>query len=57
MKKYRHRNKLPRAVVTAPGLLEFKKLLDNAARHHVCIFGGPVWSQELDSVIPVGPFP
>lgn len=38
-----------------PRPAEFKKLLDNA--RWVCIFGSPAWSQELDSVIPVGPFP
>ena len=30
-----HWDRLPRAVVTAPSLLEFKKPLDNALRHVV----------------------
>ena len=37
----RHWDRLPRAVVTAPSLLEFKKCLDNAS-DMVCFLGGPV---------------
>ena len=37
-------------------LPEFKEHLDSALRHRVCILGGPVWSEELESMIPVGPF-
>jgi len=39
-----------------PELPEFKKHLDSALRHRVCILGGPLWSQELDSTFLVGPF-
>ena len=39
-----------------PKLLEFKKHLDNALSHTVRFFGGPVWSQELDSMILMGLF-
>lgn len=35
-------------------LLEFKDCSDNALRHRV--WGGPVWSQRLDSVVLKGPF-
>ena len=51
-----HWNMLPKEVVTTPSLTEFKKHLDNALRHRVWFLGGPVWSQELDSMILVGPF-
>lgn len=37
-------------------LLEFRKHLDNAHGYRVCILGGPVWSQELDSMILMGSF-
>ena len=37
-------------------LPEFKKHLDNTLSHRVWILGGPVWSQQLDSVIFVGSF-
>ena len=37
-------------------MLEFKECLDTAVRHRVCILGGAVWSQELDSVILTSPF-
>jgi len=37
----------------SPKQLEFK---DNALRHRVWISGGPVWSQELDALVSVGPF-
>lgn len=30
---------------------EFKKRLDNSFRHMVWFSGGPVWTQELDSMI------
>ena len=36
-----------------PELLEFK---DSALRTGVWLLGGPVWSQELDSMIITGPF-
>ena len=39
-----------------PKLLEFKKRLDNALSHTVWFLGGPVWSQELDSMILMGLF-
>ena len=39
-----------------PKLLEFKKRLDNALSHTVWFLGGPVWSQELDSMILMGSF-
>jgi len=39
-----------------PLALYFKKHLDNALRKKVSILGGPVWSQELDIMILVGPF-
>ena len=32
-------------------MLDFKKCLDSALRNKVCVLDGPVWSQELDSVI------
>ena len=51
-----HWNRLPRAVVTAPSLLEFKKLLDNTLRHGVQFLGGAVWSQDLDLMTFVDPF-
>ena len=38
-----------------PELLEFKEHLDMTLKHWVCILGGPVWSQGLDSVVVVGP--
>ena len=34
-----HWNRLPRELVTAPSLSEFKKCLDCALSHMVCIFG------------------
>lgn len=37
-------------------LREFKEGLGSALRHSIWILGDPVWRQELDSVIPVGPF-
>ena len=39
--------------VTAPSLLEFKKCLDKVLRHRVGVLGGPLCSQELDSVVLV----
>ena len=51
-----HWDRLPRAVVMALSLPEFKKRLDNALRHRVWFLGDPVWSQELDLMILVGPF-
>ena len=35
--------------------LKFKKHLDKALRHLVCILGGPVWSQELVILDPDDP--
>jgi len=40
-----------------PEFREFTEDLDSAFRHGVGILGGPVWSQELDSVILQGSFP
>lgn len=37
-------------------MLVFKECLDNACRCRVWIFGGPVWRQVVDSIIPVGAF-
>ena len=36
-KLVRHWNRLPRAVVMAPSLMEFKKCLDNALRHMILL--------------------
>ena len=52
----RHWDRLPRAVVTALSLMEFKKHWDNTLRHRVWFLGGPEQSQELDSMILVGAF-
>jgi len=49
-------NRLPRAVVTAPRLPEFKMHPDNALRHLLLFWSGSVWSQELDMVTLMGPF-
>ena len=38
-----------------PDLPELKKHLDNMLRCRVWVLGGPVWSQELDSMILVCP--
>jgi len=43
-------------VVMALSLPGFKKPLDNALRHKVWFLGSPVWSQELDLMILLGPF-
>jgi len=43
-------------VGTALSLAEFKKCLYKALRYMLCFLGGPAWSQELDSMILVGPF-
>ena len=40
----------------SPELLEIKECLDSALSHRVWILGGALWSQELGSVIPMGPF-
>jgi len=53
----RHWNRPHSENVTAPSLLEFKKHLDSTLRHMIRFLGGPVWSQELDPMILVGPFP
>lgn len=47
--------RLPRAVITSPGMLEFEKCFDDALRNRVSILGGPVWGQEL-GLIPADPF-
>ena len=39
-----------------PEIREFKERLDTTLRHRVWILGGPVWSQELDSMTLTGPF-
>ena len=39
-----------------PRVLEFREHLDSTVRHWVRLLRGPVWSQELDSMIIVGPF-
>ena len=39
-----------------PKQLEFKEHFNNALRQRVRILGGPLWSQELDSVNLVGRF-
>lgn len=52
----RHWNSLPRAVVTAQSLLELKKHSDNGLRNMVWYLCGALWSQKLDSMLPVGPF-
>lgn len=38
-------NRLPRAVVVALNMPEFKRCLDATFRHGVWFLGGPVWSQ------------
>jgi len=43
-------------VVMELSLLEFKKHLDSALTHMVWFLGDAVWSQELGSVIHMGPF-
>lgn len=40
----------------APSLTEFKEHLDNALRHRVGFRACPAQDQELDWMIPVGPF-
>ena len=35
----------------APSLPEFEEYIGNSLRHIVYFLGGPVWSQELDSVV------
>ena len=49
-------NSLPRAV-GRPRMPELREHLDSAPRHWVWIWDSPMWILELDSVIPVGPFP
>jgi len=38
-------------------LPEFKEHLDSTLRHWVSTLGGPAWSQEMDLMVFVGPFP
>ena len=52
----RHWDRLPREVVMALSLTELKQRLDTALRHRGWFLGGPVQSQELDSMTLVGPF-
>lgn len=52
----RYWDRLPRAVISALSLLEFKKHVDNALRHRVRFLAVPLWSQELDSLIFVDSF-
>jgi len=47
-----HWSRLPKEVVIAPSLLEFKKCLDNALNHTVIEIH--VWSQELHLMILMG---
>ena len=37
-------------------LMEFKEHLDNAVGYRIWLLGGPLWSQELGSVVLVGLF-
>lgn len=46
----------PQGSGNGPELPEFKECLDTALRHGVCILGGPVSRQWLDSMILVGFF-
>jgi len=41
----------PQSSGHGPELLVFKELLDNSLRRRVWILGGPVWRQELDSIL------
>jgi len=43
-------NRLSRAVGLE--LLEFMECLNSALRHRMWVLGGPVWSQELNSIVP-----
>lgn len=38
-----------------PKLLEFRECLDTTFRHRFSIFGDPMWGQNLDLMISVGP--
>ena len=51
----RHWSSLTRGHSTE--LSKFKKHLDVALGYVVSFLGGPVWSQELDSMILEGPLP
>ena len=42
--------------VHGPKMLELKECWGTTLRRRVWVLSGPVWSQELDSVILVGPF-
>ena len=50
-----HWNRLPREVVTAPSLSEFKEHLDKALSYGL-VLGSPARSRELDSMILRSPF-
>lgn len=50
-----HWNWLPREVVKAPSLMEFKNLLDNALRHRMVHMDGSVQGQELELKVFVVP--
>jgi len=51
-----HWNRLPREVVMALSLPEFKKHPDSHARYMVWLLVGSAWSQELDMIILLSPF-
>ena len=51
-----HWNRLPRDVVTAPSLSEFRRVGTVLLVMWSEFLGRPVWCQELDSMIVVGPF-
>ena len=36
-------------------MVGFKERLDSALKHRVWFLGGPLWSQELDLMISMGP--
>lgn len=44
-------DRLPRAAVTSPSMLQFEECLDNILRHRVSNLGGPVWGQELGLIL------
>ncbi|KAJ7408304.1 hypothetical protein BTVI_60230 [Pitangus sulphuratus] len=48
-------NRLPKEVVTAPSLTEFKKHLNDTQAHGVTLGDGPVKGQDLHSMILVVP--